>query len=105
MDSFSSEVAPSSSKAVSFSESYDKVIYDLEDSGKEEESDEDFIKYNSGESETFSSNDNDDLEMVERVMNCVYMSTKSTVKYLGCCQWKENHYYCSTKTWYIANYY
>ena len=39
MDSFSSEVTSSSSKVVSFSESYDEVIYDLEDSGKEEESD------------------------------------------------------------------
>ena len=30
----------------------------------------------------FSSDDGDDLEMVERVMNCVYTSSKSTVKIL-----------------------
>ena len=51
MDSFSSEVTSTSSKAVSFSESYNEVIYGLEDSGKEEESDEDFIQCTSGKSE------------------------------------------------------
>lgn len=74
-------IASSSCKQVSFSDSQDEVVYDLGSHGKKDSSDEDeFIECTSGESVTFSSDDEDDLEMVEQVMKCAYSSSRSTVQ-------------------------
>jgi len=53
--------------------------YGEEGSSEEEE----FVKYTSGESEMFSTNDENDLELIEQAMKCAYMSSRSTVQRVG----------------------
>jgi len=74
-------IASSSSKQVTFSGSHDEAVYDLGSYGAEDSSDEEeLVEYTSGESEMFSTDDENDLEMVEQVMKSVYTSSRSSLQ-------------------------
>jgi len=68
-----------SSVKVSFSDSQE--VYDLGPYGEEGSSEEEeFVEYTSRESEMFSIDDENDLELIEQAMKCAYTSSRSTVQ-------------------------